>query len=824
MNESPSRIAALIEELKRRHVLNVAVVYLVGMWLVIQVADITFTRLGLPDWTVTFVIVLGALMFPVVVTLAWAFDLTRAGITRTPARAAGDDVATSAGVDASDYGSGGATGGGSSAFATSGVAPGDGSRTHRHQRRVAVALAALMTVPLLGFGIWWTGIRGARGANLDRNLIAVTPFRLAGASSELGYLREGLMDLIAARIGGAGGELNVVPPRSVSRSIKESLGSLDADPDRDESRKIAIGYGAGLLLEGEVVGRAERFTVTARLFDVRTGYRLDTAELEAEADNLHDLVDRIAARLVAAESGLRGDRLAALTTASLPALHAFLDGEQAFRRGDHDRAVRGYDRAVTLDSTFSLAALGLLRAHGWAVGLTSDNAGRAEAIVRRGLDRLSEADRLYFNAAHGAEGPDRYRDIIDRRIHAADRMPTLAELQYLAGDGVLHYGEAVGIPDAIGTAIRYFERTVALDSTYIEPLIHLHDLSTWRDDIAGVRRYGDLLLALDSTGPIATGVRVARARGKAGLTSHPPVAFDTLDLPQLLATVTSDWMERPDTDRTAAFQRLLREAATSQDRVRVAGLVLFEGVMLGRPSMVAEARTALADAGRDDDVQHLALAIYWLRDLDAARGAAADVQRNLVTARREANGDATVPFAVTGRECMLGHLSIAQGDEARALQHAGVIAQAVSTGRDLWWNAWDRTCANFLTTAAAVQRRSPDALQLMEALHDSLGAGSPRPASLYPAYDLASVQLWEQLGRPDRALEAARRRVHLPLQAIWNSTLDGENARLADQLGHRDEAISIHARYLRWLEGGEGVFVERAAHARDALQRLMGQG
>jgi hypothetical protein len=49
MSESPSPLTALVDELKRRRAFNVAAVYLVGMWLLIQVADITFTRLGMPD-------------------------------------------------------------------------------------------------------------------------------------------------------------------------------------------------------------------------------------------------------------------------------------------------------------------------------------------------------------------------------------------------------------------------------------------------------------------------------------------------------------------------------------------------------------------------------------------------------------------------------------------------------------------------------------------------------------------------------------------------------------------------------------------------------
>jgi tetratricopeptide (TPR) repeat protein len=800
MNQSPGPLIALVDELKRRRVFNVAAVYLVGMWLIIQVADITFTRLGMPDWTVTFVIVAGALMFPVVVALAWAFDLTRSGITRTPALPLPTDTALQHAASAGAEGL---------------VAP----PRLRYQRRLTLILAAVMTLPLLGFGMWWTGVRGVRGASLDADLMVVTPFRLAGASDELSYLREGLMDLIAARIGGSGAELSVVPPRSVSRRIRETLGSLDMDPDRDEARGIATSFGAGLLLEGEIIGTAAGFTVTTRLVDVRTGYRLDTAELKAHPDSLHDLIDRIATRLVAAESGLRQDRLAAITTASMPALRAFLEGEQAFRRGDHDRAVRSYDRAVTMDSTFALAALGLLRAQGWALGLESANEGRAQRIVRRGIDRLSEPDRLFAEALFG-NGAEPYRDLVDRRIRAARLMPDLAELQFLAGDGLLHYGQAVGIVDAFAAARTYFERTIEMDSTYLEPLIHLHDLASMEKDTAAVRRYGDLLLAIDSAGPMATAVRVERMRGGAGATTHPPVDLDTLEFQHLIATVTATWFDGPGPAFARALDRQFAEAASTQDRARVADAVRYMAISQGRGSMLERASRALAEAGTTDDVGRLARALYWTRDIGEARTAAVEVRRLLDEARREAPPDGAASFEITGRECMLGHLRAAERD-ARALEHADLLERAVRPDRSPLLNTYDRVCADFLRTAAAVNSNAPDAVARMEALNHSLAAGVRRPPSTYSVYDLASIDLWEQLGRPDRALEASRRYVFLPAHGLWIVELYGENARLAAQLGHRDEAIRNYGLYLAWRDSAEGVFAERAEQARNGLQRLL---
>lgn len=73
----------LFRELKRRNVYQVAATYGVVGFVLIQVADLTFVRLGLPSWTVTFLIVLVAMGFPLAVVLAWAFELTTEGVRRT---------------------------------------------------------------------------------------------------------------------------------------------------------------------------------------------------------------------------------------------------------------------------------------------------------------------------------------------------------------------------------------------------------------------------------------------------------------------------------------------------------------------------------------------------------------------------------------------------------------------------------------------------------------------------------------------------------------------------------------------------------------------
>ena len=67
---------SLYSELKRRNVFRVGAAYAVVAWLLIEVSDTIFPRLGLPEWTVTPVVALTILAFPLALFLAWAYEIT----------------------------------------------------------------------------------------------------------------------------------------------------------------------------------------------------------------------------------------------------------------------------------------------------------------------------------------------------------------------------------------------------------------------------------------------------------------------------------------------------------------------------------------------------------------------------------------------------------------------------------------------------------------------------------------------------------------------------------------------------------------------------
>ena len=69
-------------ELKRRNVIRVGMLYLVGTWLLLQATDVLSSILPVPAWTGSLVFLLLAIGFVPVLVFAWVYELTPEGIKR----------------------------------------------------------------------------------------------------------------------------------------------------------------------------------------------------------------------------------------------------------------------------------------------------------------------------------------------------------------------------------------------------------------------------------------------------------------------------------------------------------------------------------------------------------------------------------------------------------------------------------------------------------------------------------------------------------------------------------------------------------------------
>src|SRR6266481_9831450 len=78
MSTKPSFFA----ELKRRNVIRMAGLYLVGAWLLTQVASTVLPMFGAPDWLPRSIVILLAIAFLPALIFSWVFELTPQGLKR----------------------------------------------------------------------------------------------------------------------------------------------------------------------------------------------------------------------------------------------------------------------------------------------------------------------------------------------------------------------------------------------------------------------------------------------------------------------------------------------------------------------------------------------------------------------------------------------------------------------------------------------------------------------------------------------------------------------------------------------------------------------
>ncbi len=356
----------------------------------------------------------------------------------------------------------------------------------RSRWRAPIALALLAGA--LGAGAaWWRG----RAAPVDPslNVVAIAPFRVSGADPSLHYLRDGMVDLLAAKVAGIGG-LRAIDPRTTLGAWHRAARG-DGDLVDEDALRVAHAIGAGRLILGELAGTSANLTLTATLVPAQPGREPATAT--GPADSLPALVDRLAAQLGSLGAGESAPRLAALTSTSLPALRAYLDGRSLYRAGNASAAMQSYFRAVELDSSFTLAALGLVRTAGWG-GQTAADQARAIAvgghILARGRARLSRPDAALAEATLGPRypAPKTYSEWFDAAERLTSLAPDNAEGWFDLGDALYHGGGILGIADADERALRAFSRAIALDSAFTPSYIHLSGLYSEAGDSAHYRQ------------------------------------------------------------------------------------------------------------------------------------------------------------------------------------------------------------------------------------------------------------------------------------------------------------------------------------------------
>jgi len=76
-------LSKILRELHRRNVIRAGIAYVVGAWLVVQIASIFFTTFDVPDSAMQVLVIALVLGLPAALVFSWYFDITAAGIQRS---------------------------------------------------------------------------------------------------------------------------------------------------------------------------------------------------------------------------------------------------------------------------------------------------------------------------------------------------------------------------------------------------------------------------------------------------------------------------------------------------------------------------------------------------------------------------------------------------------------------------------------------------------------------------------------------------------------------------------------------------------------------
>jgi tetratricopeptide (TPR) repeat protein len=707
------------------------------------------------------------------------------------------------------------------------------------RRRTVVLAAAGLGLALAGY-LWWPEPEAA----LDPNLVAVVPFRVGGAAPALGYLREGMIDLVAARLTGEGGA-RAADPGSVMAAWRRAASSEAEDLPESVVIRLARRLGAGQLLLGGVVGTPDHVAINASLLPVRGGSPRADARVEGPASSLPQLVDRLIAQLIT--EGTRASRgLDGLVNTSLPALRLYLEGLAAQRRAEYAEAVVRFGQALDLDSTFALAGLGLASAAGWTVAPGAARRGLERAWSSR--DRLSPRDKALVIAEVGPAYPAVSTVVqhLDAWERAVDLAPDQPDRWYELGDVYFHDGPYLRIESSRRRAAEAFRRSVALDSG-TAALGHLLEVAVLDDDTAAVRHLGGLYLARDSSGELRGFYRWRIAEGlhDEGALTALRAQYGQMRLQSLWRIMNHAVLDgRRVEDAESAAVAIRANAGRSSDWQRSKTYLHAFEVNRGRPS------AALADTAGSDEDEYGPHAALYQRVLDALYGDGDSVSggqaaRELAqTAARPASGGSDARAEAQTDLCVaiLWRLSHGElGGAARAIGRLRGRAPGDSP-QSLTSNA---VCAALLEAklaAASGAAGATAALDRLDALIRS-GPGGQRngPAvafTLSPAYvrstvgispcsfeDFANLEvarLRERQGDLLAALAAVRRRPYAYHLTDYMAPHLREEGRLAALTGDRAGAARAYRHYLGLRSDPEPALRPAVEAVRAELAKLVG--
>jgi DNA-binding SARP family transcriptional activator/TolB-like protein len=666
------------------------------------------------------------------------------------------------------------------------------------------------------------------GAVDPANRVAVLPFLYRGGE-EYTYLGEGMIDLLSAKLDGAG-ELRSVNPQAVLGILAQESGGSS---DFERARIVASKLGAGRYVFGDVLEVSGRLRITARLFDSTAGLEeVVRASVEGEAGKFFELVDDLAAQLfVGPQGGPAGHivQVASLTTDSLAALKVYLKGQIELRAGRFDSAIPWFQSAIEIDSSFALAYYGLSGAASWgAVELAHE---AAEKAVRHSSRlpwrerRILEASRAFLLGAAG-ESERIYREVLSMYPHDVEAMSGLGV--------VLEFCNALN-GRSVGEARGPLQRALSYQPDRFELLYTLARVEASTGNWSAA---DSLLRRAYPDRPVHFYFRAILAFAGDDPASQQQVLADANEVPlgPLVGAATSVATMVPD---LRAALHLARLAARRTESPAIRAFAYLHAAQLeqglGRPSA---AKAEVARAAEFDPASALEYEILWSLEpfLPTGRARLEELRDSLVHWKPdEVSPDSAFQeggFATHVRAqhehihphlrvYLLGRLSTRLGEHDAALQYA---AQLESMAAEPKARTLARDLAQAIRARVFSDRGSPEeALEALEAAPRHVDVSRWWFSSFYtaPQERYLRAGLLAELGRHEEALRWYETLGQRAMGPMYLAPSHLRQAEIYERLGEREKAVHHYERFIELWKDSDPELQPRVEEARRAIDALL---
>ncbi len=305
----------------RRNVAKVAVVYLIAGWLTMQVADVMFPALNLPEWLTSAIAALLLIGFPFALIFAWAFELTPEGIKKESE------------IDRSE------------------------SITPQTGKKLNTSITIILSIAL-GFMLVdkfmlqpEDAVEAPEAVVADiKPSIAVLPFVNMSGDTDNEYFSDGLSE-----------ELLNLLAKIPALHVAGRTSSFQFKDTNEDLRLIGEKLNVANVLEGSVRQSGTRLRITAQLINADTGYHLWSETYDRELTDVFAIQDEIASNVVnALRLKLLGDELpiASHGTENIEAYNLYLRALYLADRtteADFLNAMEALKRAVEIDPNYAQA-------------------------------------------------------------------------------------------------------------------------------------------------------------------------------------------------------------------------------------------------------------------------------------------------------------------------------------------------------------------------------------------------------------------------------------------------------------------------------------